>query len=151
MNRDHKYRAWDKKRKRMYEVIHLHLSSEGIWATVKGFDIIEQKDIHLQIQPKDIEVMDYTTLQDKNGKDIYEGDILMDQYQDKNYDLDREDDSPITVKIYYPVVFKDGCLGWIGEITGEFFNFYDHPVPETQIVGNVYESPELINPPSKEL
>lgn len=58
MNRDRKYRAWDKKRKRMYEVLHLHLSSEGIWATVKGFDIIEQKDISLQIQPKDIEIME---------------------------------------------------------------------------------------------
>lgn len=86
----------------------------------------------------------FAGLPDKNGKEICEGDILMDQYQDKNYDPDREDDSPITVKIYYPVVFKDGCLGWIGEITGEFFNFHDHPVPETQIVGNIYENPELL-------
>jgi hypothetical protein len=88
----------------------------------------------------------FTGLQDKNGKDICEGDILMDQYQDKNYDSDQEDGGTVTVRIYYPVVFQDGCFGWIGENTGEFLNFYDHPIPETEIVGNTYETPELLTP-----
>jgi|SRR6185312_14640788 len=72
-----KYRAWDKKRKRMCEVEHLHWSKfEGIWATVKGYDIIQQKDISLQIQPKDCIVMPYTHANDMEEHEIYDGDIV---------------------------------------------------------------------------
>lgn len=75
--REVKYRAWHTKRKRMYKVLHLHLDSpEGIWATCEGEDIIEQKSVHIRIQPKDIIVMEFTGFVDKNGKDIYEGDCV---------------------------------------------------------------------------
>lgn len=89
-------------------------------------------------------VGEFTGLPDKNGKEIYEGDILMDQYQDKEYDSDTNEWKAVTVKIYYPVVFKNGCFGWIGEITGEFYNFYDHPISEAEIAGNVYDNLDLL-------
>lgn len=55
-----KFRAWHKTRKKMYEVLHLHIGTNdngGDWATAKGFNIITQQDMHIQIQPKDCILM----------------------------------------------------------------------------------------------
>lgn len=90
-------------------------------------------------------LLESTDQPDKNEKDIYEGDILMDQYEDREYNSDTDEWGPVTRKIYYPVVFQDGCFGWIGEITGDFFDFHLDPIPEAEIVGNVYENPDLLN------
>jgi len=52
MNDRFKFRVWHKKRKKMYEVLHFHVGTYdngGEWATVKGFNIITQQKIHIQI------------------------------------------------------------------------------------------------------
>lgn len=77
-----KFRVWHKKRKKMYEVLHLHVeddySNDGPWVTAKGFNIITEQDIHIQIQPKDCLIMQCTGLKDRNDKLIFEGDLLKD-------------------------------------------------------------------------
>lgn len=75
-------------------------------------------------------VGEFTGLYDKNGKGIYEGDIL----------LMGEDDGCM---IYNEVGIKDGCFGYIGEVNGELIPFCHFNVKE-EIAGNIYDSPELI-------
>lgn len=72
----------------------------------------------------------FTGLLDKNGKEIYEGDIL----------LMGEDEG---VRIYNKVGVKDGCFGYIGEYSGELLPFCNYNVTE-EIVGNIYDNPDLI-------
>lgn len=72
----------------------------------------------------------FTSLLDKNGKEIYEGDILLvgnDGYEN----------------IYNKVGIKDGCFGYVGEVDGKILPFCDYNVTE-EIVGNIYDHPELI-------
>lgn len=76
MDREIKFRAWHKKRKKYYEVVHLHCWLDEIWATCRGHNIITQQDRMIQIQPADCVIEQYTDYKDKNKKETYEEDIL---------------------------------------------------------------------------
>lgn len=72
----------------------------------------------------------FTGLFDKNGKEIYEGDILFIGVKEG-------------ARIYNKVGIKDGCFGYVGENTGELMPFCHYNVTE-KIVGNIYDNPELL-------
>lgn len=77
---------------------------------------------------KDFAIMQYTGLKDKNGKEIYEGDI---------------------VKIHWPsgshAISKVGWdfSSWQLEGGGMIGNFKNN---ELEIIGNIFENPELLTP-----
>ena len=125
--RNIKFRAWNKKRKRMYEVLHLHLETSvnnGPWASVKGHDIIEGKDIVIQVQPNNIELMQYTGLKDNNGVEIYEGDLFYHPHG-KHGGI-------------YNVYFENGNF--------EPFNNRSHGIKPNaiEIIGNIHENKNLL-------
>lgn len=73
----------------------------------------------------------FTGVLDKNGKEIYEGDILF---------IGEDEET----KIYNEVGMKDGCFGYIRENNGELLPFCNCNVTE-EIAGNIYDNPELIS------
>ena len=79
----------------------------------------------------------YTGLSDKNGKKIFEGDILLSRYEDKVEDSGYG-------SIYNEVAFTNGSFGMIGENTGDIIPFSEYPVTEEVVVGNIYDNPSLI-------
>jgi len=80
-----------------------------------------------------ITVMQYTGLKDKNGKDIYEGDVLM--FRNNN---------PVEVS------FSNGCFNVFDEPLGWSFDEGEDCTPiktdtkYCEIIGNIHENPELI-------
>ncbi len=118
MSREIKFRAWIKKEQAMKVVDEIGLF-EG-WVEVNG-----------GLQPylvDDVELMQYTGLKDKNGVEIYEGDILS------------EPVSPVGGKdggyLYLPREIK-----WLG--AGSGYSLYA-PYAASEVIGNIHENPELL-------
>lgn len=127
--REFKFRAWDTERGEMAEVIsgvgdeEVTLQDEGCWKwnTVAHYIAV---------------IMQYTGLKDKNGKEIYEGDVLL-------TDLDRP---------YLIVEFRNGAFMYQCHDNGR--DYYDIMLPLSiaehtqdkyvEVIGNIYENPELL-------
>lgn len=144
--REIKFRAWDKKSKKMRQVTEIVFNTgfylepndntvKLIW--VKGQDIIENKEIQLK-RENDFILMQYTGLHDKNGNEIYEGDIVK---HDGFYEGD----------CYY----NAGCgqVLWDDENTGfyltakdtSFISLFDLTRNlDGEVIGNIYDNPELL-------
>lgn len=137
-----KFRVWHKKRKRMYEVLYFYTktwTNGGEWVTAKGFNIITQQDIHIQIEPKDGIIMQCTGLKDKNGKLIYEGDIVQ-FYNDgvlKTMKIVWDDDE---------LDFKAIGLKKNVECYGQDFFYLGCIEKEDnlEVIGNIYQDIELL-------
>lgn len=72
----------------------------------------------------DADIMQYTGLKDKNGKGIYEGDIV-------NYFRNE----------LAEVKFINGCFAIESK---HYIDCFNEIVAEREVVGNIYENPELL-------
>ena len=102
-----KFRAWDEDNKRMFTP--QRIDADGDNKVYDGYGCY------------DMPVMQFTGLSDKNGKEIYEGDIIDER------------------GIVGVVVFRDGgfCVKW-----GD--GMWDCIIDDITILGNVHENPELL-------
>lgn len=85
----------------------------------------------------DMELMQFTGLLDKNGKEIYEGDIMCPYAYNKN------------PKYSAKVIFLDGGFMLSGGISSfrrliESLHHSRKSGNEYEIIGNIYENPELL-------
>lgn len=135
MNREIKFRAWDDTYKYMnYKVL---VGIYGNWEKVKNDKNytacamwIEPDKVDYKCEPhwahfepyhKDIHLMQYTGLKDKNGVEIYEGDLIL--IGEKRRKVE--------------VIFKDGSFGYL--YNGVCVSFqYQSP----EVIGNIYEMPK---------
>lgn len=146
--RDIKFRAWDKKSKkiRIVESIgfgELSYYNEGYpVANMIGRDCIHDKDIIIHRDSYQHELMQYTGLKDKNGKEIYEGDIVKYKVKgsDKTYTTVmkfNEEHGAFLFGIYEGVKMPCGKKTRMNKYTRK-------SVGSVEVIGNIYENPELL-------
>ena len=102
-----------------------------------------------------LNVCQYTGLKDKNGKEIYEGDILLidDTYTEVVLDYGQGPEHQISHVV--SAEFRDGSFGVFIRAGGNLFDSGFHSFSELltnyvdsldtfEVIGNIYENPELL-------
>jgi uncharacterized phage protein (TIGR01671 family) len=95
----------------------------------------------------------FTGLTDKNGKDIYEGDIvLMHQFLFDGHECENELKGVIEYSGLGLMISKIECMPYskyTGQNDGEgkdyIVNFYGLHEESFEVIGNIHENPELLN------
>lgn len=132
-----KFRAWHKENKNMYEV-------KGVSYPLRML-ILFRKNLYvedLRVSFDDVVVMQATGLFDKNGKEIFEGDVIRCEHRR-------------TGTVFSGEVKYDNRYGFWGVTDRRFKDLSAIPAAEVtyngyisdstfcEVIGNIYENPEL--------
>ena len=146
-----RYRAWDKEFKEMVQVDALVFEEQLIKATYKNGNVVKE-DL------KNYVLMQSTGLTDKNGKEIFEGDILKFNDEWNDYCYEGYIDGSIEGINYVEVERETTCFSF-GEtkisdsslfylINDEHLSFkelIEDEGFEFEIIGNIWEDGELLD------
>ena len=129
--KDIKFRAWDIAAKKMRVVTQLFFEDGDLTqVNTKTSGWLNAKD--------EVVLVQFTGLTDKNGKEIYEGDIV------RGGELEGDHGS-----VVYEIAYNEGgdypafdLKGWRGETNGICFFINDAYI---EVIGNIYENPELLD------
>ena len=121
--RDIRFRAWVSQRAEMRFVTRIDFAWKNISLDLRSGQ-------RRRFEWHEVELMQYTGLHDKNGKEIYEGDIVRYHYYDKPENSIEDE-----------VIFDFGMFG----VEGCAINLsHVYIVKTLEVIGNIYENPELL-------
>lgn len=122
--REIKFRAWEKQQKVMYESESIEWIDFGTKRILLRDEDFEG-DMLIPRHFKKIELMQFTGLKDKNGKEVWEG--------DKGWDINDD---------FYEIKFVDGCF--VAVMNGDVIVDLSEVAEDIEVIGNIYENPELL-------
>ena len=154
--REIKFRAWDKKYSVMFRVSSVMFDGKSYISSAEDLGALHdgQNSGEYHRIPEEVELMQYTGLKDKNGVEIYEGDILHFTYWwfDGN-----EAEMPLTGEVVY--VPEEASYGlahirskeWLRHIGAQdtdedtaTFSGWQFSPDDIEVIGNIYENSELL-------
>jgi len=123
-DRGYKFKAWHPQWKCFIELSNLSLEYSSKWVLMSDFQ--GNQEYHW-FAKREVRIIEWTGLQDKVGKDIYEGDIIFCVDDMKNYEV-------VFHRGMYCVYFKDeDTYSPLMDYTGD-----------SVVVGNVLSTPEYL-------
>lgn len=125
--REIKFRAWDNENKEMLKVQELDF--EDTFYNGRLAIRVEQYNDYFDLD--DMILMQFTGLYDKNGKEIYEGDILQ-------IDVDRAYVKWDNKYGYFQLI-PIGDYYFDSDVIGQALEYL-----EAEVIGNIYDNPELL-------
>ena len=117
MEREIKFRAWHKE----LEDMTFSESEKHFWYKLKEY-------------PNMYVLMQFTGLKDKNGKEIYEGDIV--SYNDEFHD---------SIEERYKIIYDNETATYCLESSEDPEYDANLTLRPIEVIGNIYENPGLLN------
>ena len=118
-----KFRAWDKETQSLRFVLVVD------WLN----DLVDLDGGLIERQFNEVELMQSTGLKDKNGVEIYEGDVVICL-------------GPDLEETFSTVAFAEGAFCVNHKHLGVEFDFLYFVDSAMEVIGNIYEDPELLEP-----
>lgn len=120
-----KFRAWDKETQSLRCVLVID------WLN----DLLDLDSGLIERQFDEVELMQSTGLKDKNGVEIFEGDIVVNQYANVGYVAYLQQEAG------FVVVKKKSDYRLGHRITGESYDV----ATNHEVIGNIHSNPELLD------
>ena len=129
--REIKFRAWDSRVEKWYASYNAPFEWLGENEKAPEAGVVTYTK---QRFPDGIILMQYTGVKDKNGKEIYEGDVVRIQSESHKSGL-------------VEVVKWIDPTNWVSDVcaVNGFVNHESIYKTKPEIIGNIYENPELLN------
>lgn len=133
MKRVIKFRAWDKRTEcYLYDIQDAYDTLSGHVKYDDGENACYDEDCFGDFLDNDRYVVEqFTGLHDKNGREIYEGDIL-------DIGLRDQDGKPVVA----PVSYEAYLAGYVLDNRG--YGIWQRLGGDCEVVGNIFENPELL-------
>jgi uncharacterized phage protein (TIGR01671 family) len=138
MNRSIKFRTWDTENKEFSEWTNrdpFFSTSHGqifFWERTRKEDRSYDGDIIIEDTGNRFILQQFTGLQDKNGKEVFEGDIL--QYRDGSHQ------APYYDKVVVEWISENDGYDYSGwKLTDNFLQG-----GQFKVIGNIFENPDLL-------
>lgn len=129
MSRQIKFRAFDKDNNRMHYFHNGMQTDVGDWyITFDGKVYQRYGDVGDDFELQNVELMQFSGLLDKNGKEIYEGDIV------KSFDEN--------LTVFFNSTMGCWDLQYHGGDSIEMVD--ENGEYDLEVIGNIYENPELL-------
>lgn len=154
-----KFRAWDRENKKMCDLESIHFGHAGA-PTLTAWITTPQGYQRLLVFGENADLIQFTGLKDRTGREIYEGDIVRCWKKHSHIDEARDElvEGYATAVIkangwtfFFEVIKQDDPRGWFfyGPEADEFYGVCtDYETME--VIGNIYENPELLGPAARE-
>ncbi|MFT8865979.1 MAG: YopX family protein [Lacticaseibacillus paracasei] len=135
MKREIKFRAWDKVYEcYLYDVQNAYDTLSGCVKDENGEDAGYDEECFAGFLDNDKYVVEqYTGLKDKNGREIYEGDIVR----------TGEDNIGDPEPMIGQVIMREGSWLIENEKKQEAINLFSE-ITSREVIGNIFENPELL-------
>ncbi|WP_374718238.1 YopX family protein [Neobacillus sp.] len=128
MSREIKFRAWDKRNNKWFHQDLIIMTNTGFYEDYRAFED------GISLFDYEYEIMQFTGFKDKNGKEIYEGDILTDYGGEP--------------PVYVEYSEEHGAYCFVDKFDPSGTVYYtpkDISYEQMVVIGNVYENLDLLD------